>query len=1343
MGYIGNAPYSGLVTGDNILDGSVKAEDLAPGAAVPSQTGQSGKYLTTDGTNASWGTVSQVPSQTGQTGKYLTTDGTTASWGTVVTGVRVSGITYSGDDLATSPNGGQTVTLAGSGFASTPTVFVDGTIAPSVSFVSSSQITFVTPAKSAGTYHVYVVNPDGSTAIFVNGISYSGVPTWSTAAGSLGTFSETFSIQLTATGDAPITYTLTTGSSLPAGVTLSSSGLISGTVGTEQTFSFSVDATDAQNQETPRSFSVTIVISDAFFEYTTLLLAGSGATDSAFSDSSTSNHPITLNGDVANSTFSPYNTSWSNFFDGNGDGISFGSNANTNPSSSDITVEAWVYPLAYNSYGPIFSNDINGGFHFGRIASGFGVRHYGTGDVISYATTPTLNQWMHVAVSRSGNTWYLFYNGTQVATATASNTFTQGTACVGGNASTAGEAWNGYLSNVRFVKGTALYTSNFTPSTTPLTAVSNTQLLTCQSNRLRDASTNNFAITRNGDVAVRTFSPFTDTDTTTGSVYFDGTGDSLRVSSGITNQFTPGSAFTFEGWFYLSNSSASQVLFAVCGSSYDWSGSTGVLFQLYLVSGTLYWQSNGNGSAVSLSGASPSLNGWHHIAVGYNGTTTRVWVDGASFVSGTPGYHVPSYSNVLIGGDLNSANTYSGYMSNLRFVKGTDVYGASNTTITVPTSPLTAITNTSLLTCQKRGPARNSSFLDTGPHKHLITRNGNTTQGTFSPFSQTGWGNYFDGATATRLTMPSNTAFAFGTGAYTVEAWVYLSAHAATQTTVVDCGAATNSLNFSVLSTGALSLGVFGVGVTFSSAGGAVALNTWNHVAVVRESTASNATKLYVNGTAVATGTDAGNYTVTTTPSIGGLNSSGFTATGYISNVRLVKGTAVYTANFTPSTTPLTAITNTSLLTCQSNRFVDNSSNAFAITRNGDVSVQAFSPFNPTAAWSAATNGGSGYFDGSGDYLTVANSANYALGTSDFTIELWWYPTASFSNGLTLFSHGYVSYCPWLFYTNVSNGLLAYASSSGSSWDVLNAANFGTVTINAWNHIALCRSGSTFYLCLNGVVTSTATSSASLMSIASGLTIGATTSGIGVISSSYITNARIIKGTALYTGAYTLPTAPLTPVTNTQFLLSATNAGIYDATSKNNLETVGNAQISTTQSKFGGSSIYLDGTGDYLSAVDVPTLDLGSANFTIEAWVYITGSGSFQTLIAKGVGYNNQASYRINVDGGVWRYYLSGDGATWSIANNVSMGNSAGLNTWQHIALVRNGNTFTPYVNGVAGTTTTSSSALFNSNKPFTVGADDGASLLLQGYVQDVRVTYGYARYTANFTPPTAAFKLR
>jgi hypothetical protein len=70
--------------------------------------------------------------------------------------------------------------------------------------------------------------------------------------------------------------------------------------------------------------------------------------------------------------------------------------------------------------------------------------------------------------------------------------------------------------------------------------------------------------------------------------------------------------------------------------------------------------------------------------------------------------------------------------------------------------------------------------------------------------------------------------------------------------------------------------------------------------------------------------------------------------TGYISNLRVVAGTALYTSAFTPSTTPLTAVSGTSLLTCQSNRFIDNSSNAFTITRNGDVSVQRFSPFAPT-----------------------------------------------------------------------------------------------------------------------------------------------------------------------------------------------------------------------------------------------------------------------------------------------------------------------------------------------------------------------------------------------------------
>ena len=131
--------------------------------------------------------------------------------------LRIGSISYPGDDLAADPNGGQTITVVGAGFAATPTVYVGGTIASSVTFVSTTQITFTAPAKTAGTYDVYVVNPSGATAIRVMGMSYSGTPAWTTAAGSLGTVESEISIQLQATSNSAVTYALASGSTLPAG----------------------------------------------------------------------------------------------------------------------------------------------------------------------------------------------------------------------------------------------------------------------------------------------------------------------------------------------------------------------------------------------------------------------------------------------------------------------------------------------------------------------------------------------------------------------------------------------------------------------------------------------------------------------------------------------------------------------------------------------------------------------------------------------------------------------------------------------------------------------------------------------------------------------------------------------------------------------------------------------------------------------------------------------------------------------------------------------------------------------------------------------------------------------
>jgi hypothetical protein len=176
--------------------------------------------------------------------------------------------------------------------------------------------------------------------------------------------------------------------------------------------------------------------------------------------------------------------------------------------------------------------------------------------------------------------------------------------------------------------------------------------------------------------------------------------------------------------------------------------------------------------------------------------------------------------------------------------------------------------------------------------------------------------------------------------------------------------------------------------------------------------------------------------------------------------------------------------------------------------------------------------------------------------------------------------------------------------------------------------------------------------------------------------------------------------------------------------------------------------MYFDGTGDTLILPNSPIYDFGTGDFTIEGWVYVIAlSGSAQeTFIGRGV--NAGASFHIALTtGGAWVYYLSSNNSTWNIASAVNIGTNS-LNTWQHIALVRNGTTFTPYFNGVAGTTTTSSSAIYwnsgtsNVNQ-ITVGGTEASTQVLNGYIDDLRITKGYARYTANFTPPAAAFPVQ
>ena len=612
---------------------------------------------------------------------------------------------------------------------------------------------------------------------------------------------------------------------------------------------------------------------------------------------------------------------------------------------------------------------------------------------------------------------------------------------------------------------------------------------------------------------------------------------------------------------------------------------------------------------------------------------------------------------------------------------------------------------------------QNNTFTDSSGNNYTLTRNGNPTQGTFSPYG-TLWSNYFDG-TGDFLTAPAGSAWAFGTGDFTVEAWVYLApaANGRLATNRLAGGAAAGTWGFN-LSTNTISFTEVVAGEPGPSASISSIENTWAHVCACRSGTT---TRLFVNGIQVASATQTTNFNNTSyvlnicrNPNVSDLN-------GYVSNFRIVKGTAVYTANFTPPTEPLTAITNTQLLTCQSNRLIDNSSNSFTITRNGDVSVQRFSPFNPPGEYSTTIIGGSGYFDGTGDFLSVADAAALRFGTGNFTIQAWIYRSvAGVTHSIAGKGDGTLN-TGWSFVVTNTNVLrFAYANS--------NLDTTTTIPAGVWTHVAVTREGTgtnQTKLFINGVQSAQGTVSTNFNQT-NILYFGANRAVAGVFNG-YLANIKYNVGTA---ETITVPTAPVTGGT---ILLNFTNASIIDNAMMNDLETVGNAQISTSVSRFGTGSLAFDGTGDWLLIPHSVDQFLSTGNFTIEFWVYLNVTGTAMAFVSKGT---STTGWSVNIPPTNVVNFAYDNGVVIASTGTLSSG------VWTHIAVVREGtgsNQTKIYINGVNdGTGTVSSN--FNQTNPMYIAANRVGAAPLNGYIDDLRITRGVARYTANFTPRNTPF---
>ena len=660
----------------------------------------------------------------------------------------------------------------------------------------------------------------------------------------------------------------------------------------------------------------------------------------------------------------------------------------TGPSSfnaaGDFTIEGWVNE---NS----ITQNLGGGqpryFNFG--ASNVAVVSQtdkairvdiGGSTFTSATSTVVLGIWRHWAVTRSGTTVNLWYNGVSVASGTVGGTVTMagagyiGVYGLGGNSCVSGN-----ISNFRLVVGTAVYTSTFTPPTSPLTAISGTQLLTCQNQTIVDNSSNALTLTgsKNSDIV----NPFTATPSPPfieyqivgggGGMggYMGGGGAGgmlagiLPITAGTSYTTSVGAGGAGSSGSYTqgangANSTFGSLLTALGGGGGGASGATG---------GTQSSQGLPGGSGGGGNESSPFSIGWYGgqgalgqgNKGGWGNTDAALYTNGGggggagiagqNAVLGQPGNGGQGVGSTLVG--TPTAYAGGGGGGNDANARGYGVGGAGGG----GTGAATASGNTS-------GTANTGGGAGGGNNNVTITNGGSgiivisypDTYGIPTSISGTltsntsGFGSMSDYPGGNLVYTTNNSSnFAFGSSNFTIEFWV--NNYDLTSGPVMYDGrpSSTNGFYPTIYSDTSGNLFFATNGSAAITGTGALKSNTWAHVAVSRSGTS---TKMFVNGIQVgSTYTDTNSYLSSTyTWLMGSSYSLGSNyVNGWMSNIRVNNTTAIYTSTFTPPTSPLTNVSGTVWLLNNMNGscLLDGSNTGLTMATAGPAYFQSNNPY--------------------------------------------------------------------------------------------------------------------------------------------------------------------------------------------------------------------------------------------------------------------------------------------------------------------------------------------------------------------------------------------------------------
>jgi hypothetical protein len=589
-----------------------------------------------------------------------------------------------------------------------------------------------------------------------------------------------------------------------------------------------------------------------------------------------------------------------------------------------------------------------------------------------------------------------------------------------------------------------------------------------------------------------------------------------------------------------------------------------------------------------------------------------------------------------------------------------------------------SITNTAAYSLTKLMLHLDNNVTDSAAGK-TVTNNNVTFSNTAGQFKW-GYSGVFDGSTA-YLTVPDSADWAFGTDDLTIDCWVYVDT--SSSMSILDQRFDGSHL-WSLYKTSDNNLacqcedsGLFSVVTTNEP----VTASAWHHIAVVRKGTTSADWLLFVDGVSCPT-------SITGDPS---KSFSDFAATlyigriegvagsyffnGYMDELRIVKGFARWTADFTPPAYPYGQVVNTTI--------------------QKKIGVGA--------AW----------FDGNGSNLTLADHADWDFSTGDFTVDMWIMFNTANANYQFIFEQETDSNHRHQFY--YLNNTITFTSFDNPTDTVLVTGSW-TPTVGVWYHLALVRYGNIWTIYVNGASVATNTQAFTLIDYTQPFTIGSYGANLSNLFSGWIDEFRVSKGIARWTANFdtALPAYPY-----------------------------GQVAISTTQKQLGVSSAYFDGVESYLTLPDSDDWYFGTGAFTIDFWIKFKVVGDCY-LVSQG----------------------ENSGKLWLVAyspnilaiNNYNLGDTVSITapftptagTWYHVAAVRvssanASSAWRVFVNGVAQTLTLFAGAWSGSMDDYAGTLNIGARIwattnYLNGWIDELRISKGIARWTSDFTPPIVAY---